>query len=136
MTISAGRTLIVWAADRFASARVLSEPPANLQEELPVIVIKPYGGSDPQLTISRPLVDFDVYAATWADAETLSLELHDALRIELPGTLVELPAGSVAPAGRVSVSKVSTSSLPSQRPTSDPKIRRCGASYEIRMQAR
>jgi hypothetical protein len=128
--VSAELLLVTWTQARFPDVRVATESPSDLQDVLPVALITRYGGSDVELTIDRPSVDVDVYAMTWAAAESLATEMRTAFRTELVGSLV-------AGAGwRAVVAKVRTLSGPARRPTSDPDLRRCGASYEFRIQSR
>lgn len=130
MYVSAELVLIQWTAEAFTAARVTNEPPADLQEQLPVIVVSRYGGSDRELTIDRPWMDVDCYAATWAEADALSMAVLAAYRGDLPGALV------TADDWRAVVASVTTITGPSRRPTTDSTIRRSGASYEVRIQSR
>lgn len=130
MYVSAELTLIAWTEARYPLARVANEPPADLEANLPAVIISRYGGTDQELTIDRPWMDVDVYASTWAAADALAMDVMSAYRTELPGALVE------SPGGRAVIAKVRTLSAPTRRPVTNPMISRSGASYEVRMQAR
>ena len=93
--LEAESALVPAAKSRFPQARVATETPANLGDVLPCIVITRFGGTDDAIwTFDNPNVDFDVYAATRAQARTLAHEVRTWVRSELPGSTITDAAGN------------------------------------------
>lgn len=90
--------------------------PADLQQQLPFIRVRRFGGSDDRLT-DQARVDIDYFAATraaaWAGAEAVRQRLISRpLRV-----------------GAVVIDQVTTTSGPIEVPWDDPDIRRITATY-------
>jgi hypothetical protein len=117
--------LAQWGAARFAPHRCLTETPADLQEQLPLIRFTRFGGTDDVLTLDQAHVDADVYAATWGEADDLARLVRVALRTELVGQSVTTGSGTAV------IARVGTIAAPARRPTADPNLHRSGASYQI-----
>ena len=114
--------LITRATARFPQAVVRDELDNQLLKELPTIQITQIpAGDDDGIRLARMLVDIDVYAATRADAFTLSREVHAWVTGELRGS---------ASAGLV-IGRAGAVTLPAVRPYENTDLRRVGATYEI-----
>lgn len=90
--------------------------PADLQQQLPFIRVRRFGGSDDRLT-DQARVDVDYFAATraaaWAGAEAVRQRLISRpLRV-----------------GAVVIDQVTTTSGPIQVPWDDPNVRRVTGAY-------
>lgn len=122
--------LIQWLSGRYASARVARETDASLQENLPWIAVKRFGGRDDTITLDIASVDIDVYADTWAAAEELARDVRVAMRLYLLGAQITTDSGACT------IAAVGTLAAPAQRPTTDPDLKRCGASYRVTTHSR
>lgn len=69
----------------FPGVRVVTETPANLADELPLIQVVGIGGSGNIYDFENPRVDLDVFAGDRGDARHLAQQIHDWLLRELPG---------------------------------------------------
>jgi hypothetical protein len=102
--------------------RVVTDLPANLQQILPLVQVGRVGGADDVVTIDHARVDVDVVATGRGAAVELAERCRDALRMSLPGQVVD----------GVTVSRVRTGKGPAWRPYDDTtNVRRFGATYEI-----
>lgn len=102
-------------------ARVVTDLPATLEAQLPVVQVTRIGGSvDTRFILDRPVLDIDVYAASREAAATLAREIQ-ALIYSMPNQTV---GGGV-------VADVSEVSGPSWRPDWNAKVRRFGMTYDI-----
>lgn len=117
------RLLTSWLAQQLA-VRVVTDLPANLDDVLPLVQVTRYGGGDDVISLDRPLVDVDCYAATRGAAYELAQRVRDAVRFALPGRVVD----------SVLVCRVDTLSGPVWRPYENATLRRFGASYQITTQ--
>ena len=130
--------LVTWLADRFPDARVATDLPGDLIDQLPVITVRRFGGSDSVHSLDNANCDVDVWAASLEEADDLAAEVRVALRLEISGSLI-----TVGPRSGV-IARVETLSGPSERPTtwggtsgskgtgtSLMDVRRIGASYRI-----
>lgn len=115
--------VIVWLRARLdPSVVVRDELDNNLSNELPTVQVQrlPAGGDD-GIRLDRAFVDVDVYAATRADAISLSATIRGLLLGELRGsTTVAAVFG-----------RVGTISAPGIRDYENTALRRVGATYEI-----
>jgi hypothetical protein len=94
----------------------------NLLDELPTVQVQRLpGGGDDGIRLDRALVDVDVYAATRADAISLSATIRGLLLGGLRGS-----STAQAVFGRVA-----TVSAPGVRPYENTGLRRVGATNEI-----
>ncbi|MGW3491765.1 phage tail termination protein [Streptomyces sp. NPDC001054] len=112
--------LIGWLQERLPDVVVRDELDNRLAEELPTVQVQRVGGDDDGLRLDRALVDVDVYAASRAEAITLSATIRGLL----------LAARGSATAAAV-LGRVGTLSAPAVRPYENIALRRVGATYEI-----
>lgn len=112
--------LIGWLQERLPDTVVRDELDNNLAAELPTVQVQRVGGDDDGLRLDRALVDVDVYAASRAEAITLSAAIRGLL----------LAARGSATATAV-LGRVGTISAPVARPYENTSLRRVGATYEI-----
>lgn len=117
--------LVFWLTDEFPAVRVAVQTAADLQDNLPFVAVRRIGGRDDVLSLDVATVDVDYYAATWAAADEGARQVRLALRTSLPGSVV------VTDSGRATVARVDTIGAPAWRPTTDPDLSRCGASYRV-----
>jgi hypothetical protein len=125
---SAPLLLRLWTASAFPDRRVSTETPAGLQSVLAaaeVVRIQRYGGPR-SITLDRPLLDVDVFALTLDAADKACGEVATAWEWSMPGALIDAGAD-----GRAVVARVTISSGPAQRPTTDPGISRVGFSAQV-----
>jgi hypothetical protein len=116
--------LVAWTRDRFPGARVVTELPATLADS-PTIQITRIGGADRHPGIDAAVMDYDCFAPTRQAARQLALDVHDAWRQELPGSLVD---GGV-------ILAVATGSAPSWRPYENTHVRRFGGTHQVTVHA-
>jgi len=102
----------------FPGARVVTEIPADLEANLPLIKVRGLGGPR-KLVLARPTVDVECYAATRDAARDLAGDVSDALTYRMRGQI----SGSVVTHVRPSV--------PSWRPYDNPNVRRYGAIHQV-----
>ncbi|MHC3427175.1 phage tail termination protein [Streptomyces sp. DT18] len=112
--------LIGWLQEHLPDVVVRDELDNNLAAELPTVQVQRVGGDDDGLRLDRALVDVDVYAASRAEAITLSATIRGLL----------LAARGSATAAAV-LGRVGTVSAPVARPYENTSLRRVGATYEI-----
>jgi len=114
--------LIGWLPSQ-VTARALTDLPATLATDVPVVQIVRIGGpsDDNDPTLVAATVSVDCFAADRISATVLAQQVDDAFRKALPGTLT----------GGASVTKVRTLTGPSWRPWDDLAVRRFGATYQI-----
>lgn len=123
--------LVPWLALTLG-VRVVTELPADLGDVLPVVrVVRVGGGDDDDVpSLDHPTIAVDCYGADRAAALDLAAQVHTALRVTLPGTLLRTEAGTVA------VTKTQTISGPSWRPYDNTALRRFGATYRLILRSR
>lgn len=102
-------------------AVVRDELDNNLLNELPTIQIEVITGDDDGFRLDRALVDFNVYAATRAEAIALAAELH--------GWILSTLRGSTS--ATAVISRTGTISRPAIRPYENLSLRRVGGTYEV-----
>ena len=109
--------------------KVVTDLPAGdaLAAALPVIRVTRVSGEDSDYRLDHPIIDVDVFAATRADASTLSRQVQDLLRNHLPFEDAVQPTGVVTAVGTVVG--------PRWLPDSNTNLRRFQASYEITVHA-
>lgn len=103
------------------AVRVVTDLPANLVEELPVVQIQRAGGDDDTFRLDRAFVDIDVYAAARPAASQLMAQTRSLLLVTLRGATT---ASAVFTSAR-------TISAPTWRPYENQNLRRFGVTFEI-----
>jgi len=114
--------LIGWLPSQ-VTARALTDLPATLVDDVPVVQVVRIGGpsDDDDPTLVAATVSVDCFASDRLAVTVLSQQVDDAFRKALPGTLT----------GGASVTKVRTLTGPSWRPWNDTAVRRFGATYQV-----
>ena len=116
-----------WLASQFPTCRVVTELPAKLADNVPVIQVTVIGGSDSFITLDASNVDIDTFdvarggLSARENARNLAGQVQTALRLHLPGYA----------AGGGAVQSVSTISKPRWVPFDDTSLRRFVATYRI-----
>lgn len=114
------KTLVVWLATRFPSARSCTELPATLP---PLVVqIQRFGGGRPEIPFDEATVDVDCYAPDRATARDFAEQVAHALMYELPGLKAD---GAI-------VLSAECLTAPSWAPYDNTNVRRITAAYLIR----
>ncbi len=114
--------LITRGTVRFPDAVVRDELDNNLLAELPTIQINQVpGGDDDGLKLGRMLVDINIYAATRAEAISLSIEVHAWVTGELRGSTSDTAV----------IGRTGALALPAPRDYENTALRRVGATYVI-----
>ena len=123
MTFGGVEALLIGWLPSQVTARALTDLPATLATDVPVVQIVRIGGpsDDNDPTLVAATVSVDCFAADRISATVLAQQVDDAFRKALPGTLT----------GGASVTKVRTLTGPSWRPWDDLAVRRFGATYQI-----
>lgn len=109
-----------WLRGRMPGVRVANEIPANLENVVPVVVVRvvPGGGND-RITDTCP-VDVECFGADRDAMWALAAQAHE-----------HLLAASGAIAGGLLLDSVATQSRPGEVPYGNPGVRRAIASYEV-----
>lgn len=102
-------------------AAVRDELDNSLLNELPTIQIEVVAGDDDGFRLDRALVDFNVYAATRAEAVDLAAELHGWILTQLRGST----------SATAVITRTGTISRPAVRPYENTSLRRVGGTYEV-----
>lgn len=113
--------LVTYLDGLLDGVRLCTELPADLADVMPLVQIQRVGGDDDGARLDRALVDADSFAGTRQAAADLSRAVHDALVLQLRGSMT---AGAV-------FGRVSTVSAPAWRPYENTAGRRIGATYEL-----
>jgi hypothetical protein len=111
-----------WFPTVLSGVRAVTELPADLAGNVPLLRITVLGGDEPVPTLDRVTVDLEAFHATRAEASALAGDARRLLRFMLPGHVTS--TGSV-------VAKVATSARPAWRPYDDVAVRRVGALYQL-----
>lgn len=109
-----------WIHTRYG-VRAVTDLPGNLGGLLPIVQVARYAGSDSGVSMDRPSVDIDVYAADRGAAHDLAERLRAGFLWELPGLSV----------GGLVFARTQTISGPAWRPYDNTTLRRCGAAYQF-----
>ena len=114
--------LVGWLPSQ-VTARALTDLPADLAEQVPVVQVVRIGGpsDDNNPNFQAATVSVDCFAVDRISATLLAQQVDDALRKALPGTTT----------GGAVVTKVRTLTGPSWRPWNDVAVRRSGSTYQI-----
>lgn len=110
-----------WLRAALDGPRVVTELPATLQTDLPLVQVERLAGRGRDLIIDEPTVDVECFAATRADARALAYECQRLLRHVLPGQPI---TGGLA-------RRVQELSGPAWRPYPNLAVRRFGLSVQI-----
>lgn len=123
MTFGGVEALLIGWLPGHVTARFLTDLPADLAAQVPVVQVVRIGGpSDDDLPDYHfASVAVDCFAADRLSATTLAQQVDDALRKALPGTT----------AGGGTVTKVRTLTGASWRPYDDVNVRRFGGTYQV-----
>lgn len=131
---SAPFLLRLWTAGAFPDYRVVTETPAKLQSVIAsrtaVIRIQRVGGPR-SITLDRPTIDVDVFAASLEVADRVCGLVCDAWEFTMPGATID--AGEN---GKAVVARTAITSGPQERPVTDPTLSRVGASAALVLHAR
>lgn len=114
------RLLVPWLGEQ-CQCRVVTDLPANLDTQVPLLQIQRVGGTDPRPGLDFVGLDVDAYGPDRATAVSYAEDARYALRFELPGTQIE---GAV-------FTRVDTTEAPALRPYDNTKLRRFGATYRL-----
>ena len=123
MTFGGVEALLIGWLPSQVTARALTDLPATLVDDVPVVQVVRIGGpsDDDDPTLVAATVSVDCFASDRLAVTVLSQQVDDAFRKALPGTLT----------GGASVTKVRTLTGPSWRPWNDTAVRRFGATYQV-----
>lgn len=113
--------LVGWLQGQFPAARVVTETPADLTGNLPLVKVRRTSGDDDNVRLDRPVVDLDVFDTDVQAASALSAQIRDALLYTLP---YAMPVGGT-------VTGVYTVVGPRWLPYDDTSVRRYQASYRL-----
>lgn len=114
-------TLLTSWGPTVVEARWVTERPADLAGNVPLVLVRRVGGPDTDPTISLATVDLEYYQRDRVSAGDGAEALRKALRYQLPGYTTT--DGVVA--------KVSVLSGPAWRPYDDPNVTRYGLSCQL-----
>jgi hypothetical protein len=114
------RLLVSWLGSAL-NCRVLTDLPANLVNQIPLLQIARYGGGDAAPGLDEVLLDVDAYGPDRASAVALAEQARYQLRFVLAGTQID---GAV-------FTRVDTVEAPNFRPYDNTSLRRFGASYRL-----
>lgn len=115
------RVLLDWLRPQLPGTRLLTELPANLEEQLPVVqVVRVGGGRDFSYRLDLARVDIDCYAATRPAAAALAGQVRT-----LVATLPNVQTGGAL------VVRVIEETGPSWRPETNPHLRRFGMTLRV-----
>jgi len=107
-----------WLTTAFPAARVVTETPADLESDLPLIKVQGLGGPR-RLVLGRPTVDVECYAATKDAARILAGQVNDSLIYRMRGLI----AGSNV--------THTQGQMPSWRPYANTNVRRYGQIVQV-----
>ncbi len=114
------RVLVGWLGSRL-NCRVVTDLPANLAQQVPLLQIGRYGGADIAPGLDVVDLDVDAYGPDRGSAVSLAEKARHALRFTLPNQQIN---GAV-------FARVNTIDAPSFRPYDNTDLRRFGASYRL-----
>jgi hypothetical protein len=114
------RLLVQWLGSQLA-CRVVTDLPANLEKQVPLIQIMRLGGGDARPGLDVAGLDVDAYGADRGAAVALAEKARHALRFRLPGTQIDSAV----------FTRVDTTEAPSFRPYDNTDLRRFGATYRL-----
>jgi hypothetical protein len=110
-----------WLTTAFPTARVVTETPANLEQELPCIQVVRFGGADPLLVLDVANIDIDTYAASRDASRILAEQVRTSLRLHAEGQSVD---GAF-------IAAVTTITAPRWVPYDNTNLRRFTAAYQV-----
>lgn len=118
---SATAVVRTYLAGQFPTARVVTETPADMTGEPPVIRVRRIGGSDTVYTLDVANLDVDTYAVGEPAAYDLAEQVRTSLRLHAEGQTVD---GAL-------IAEVATISAPKWVPYDNTALRRISATYRI-----
>lgn len=113
--------LVAWLQESIEDVTASTETPADLDDNLPWLLVRRTGGPYDGFRLDQPQVDIAVFAATGPDASALAAQVQVLLHQQLARTKT----------GTAVVSKVDTISGPHWVPYDNPAMRRYEASYRL-----
>lgn len=126
--------LVTWLTSALG-VRAVTELPADLADELPIVQVAIVGGAEQNPAIEQVNVDIDVYVGPTSEglpdlgtASDLAERIRTAVLYVLPGY--------VTPDGLATVVGASTIARPAPRPYDQTPIRRYQAAYRLYVQSR
>lgn len=114
------RLLVQWLGQQL-NCRVVTDLPANLQTQVPLLQIQRVGGADARPGLDFVGLDVDAYGPNRGSAVALAENARYALRFRLPGVQLD---GAV-------FTRIDTTEAPSFRPYDNTDLRRFGATYRL-----
>ena len=114
------RVLVAWLGAQL-NRRVVTDLPADLEKQVPLVQIRRVGGGDFRPGLDTAGLDVDVYGPDRATTVALAEQARHALRFRLPGTQI----------GPAVFTRVDTIEAPSYRPYDASGLRRFGATYRL-----
>lgn len=114
------RLLVQWLGQQL-NCRVVTDLPADLQTQVPLLQIQRAGGADTRPGLDFVGLDVDAYGPNRGSAVALAENARYALRFRLPGVQLD---GAV-------FARVDTTEAPSFRPYDNTDLRRFGATYRL-----
>lgn len=122
------QVLTGWLRDQLVAAyavtaRVVTDSPDQMENQVPLIRLYRTTGADIQAIIDRPVFSVDSFDADRAKASLLARQVHNLLHFSFQGAVA---GGAVA-------GLVTTVAGPRWLPYADLAVRRFNATYEIHM---
>lgn len=114
------RLLVPWLGSQ-CQCRVLTDLPADLERQVPLLQIARVGGNDIRPGLDVVGLEVDAYGPNRGSAVALAENARHALRFVLPNTQID---GAV-------FTRVDTVEAPAFRPYDNTGLRRFGASYRL-----
>ena len=114
------RLLVGWLGGA-CTCRVVTDLPADLDKQIPLLRIQRTGGGDLRPGLDTVALEVDAFGPNRGSAVALAEKARHALRFRLPGTQLD---GAV-------FTRVDTVEAPSFRPYDNTALRRFGASYRL-----
>lgn len=122
---SVPQLLVTVLQSEFPDVRVVTELPAELEQDLPVVQVNRFGGGGDVITMDTAYIDVDVWAATLLDADMLASQVATWMRLYLPGYRVVSAAGT----GTFAACRSQTGMM--QRPSGNPDVKRVGGAFTV-----
>lgn len=125
--------LVEWLSARLGM-RVVTELPADLTGELPLMQVAVFGGYTVNPAMETVNVDIDVYVPPTADGAADPATASDLAELVRSAVLYGLP-GYTTPDGKATVNGAQNIARPTPRPHDQTAVRRYGASYRLFVQS-
>lgn len=114
------RLLVQWLGSQL-NCRVVTDLPANLEQQVPLLQIQRIGGADTRPGLDFAGLDVDAFGPDRGSAVALAEKARHVLRFRLPGTQIDSAV----------FTRVDTTEAPSFRPYDNTALRRFGATYRL-----